>query len=261
MSKISKNFVPRIRRSGRWARRKFAKAPRAVRVAGVVAIVLATLVLTNLMYHVIRKPTELFFFVGHKLDKEPTETWRHYGPLFRTYSTRSITPELLAALAQVESSGNPVDRTYWRWRFSFNPFAIYKPASSAVGLFQMTDPAYVEVSRFCIRANTVMDTGCGFGPYVRAIPRHAVELASIYLDRNVEAVLTRAGDTAVNARQRQDLAAFIHLCGGGPATAYARRSFRMVASERCGDHLVAAYISRVNAMKRRFLQLAEADGN
>ena len=88
MSKISKNFVTRIRRSGRWARRKFARAPRAVRVAGVVAIVLATLVLTNLMYHVIRKPTELFFFVGHKLDKEPTETWRHYGPLFRTYSTR-----------------------------------------------------------------------------------------------------------------------------------------------------------------------------
>jgi hypothetical protein len=94
MSKISKNFVTRIRRSGRWARRKFARAPRAVRVAGVVAIVLAALVLTNLMYHVIRKPTELFFFVGHKLDKEPTETWRHYGPLFRTYSTRSITPEL-----------------------------------------------------------------------------------------------------------------------------------------------------------------------
>jgi hypothetical protein len=63
-----------------------------------------------------------------------------------------------------------VDRTYWRWRFSFNPFAVYKPASSAVGLFQMTDPAYAEVARFCIRANTVTDTGCGFGPYVRAIP-------------------------------------------------------------------------------------------
>ncbi|WP_441240795.1 lytic transglycosylase domain-containing protein [Tardiphaga sp. 768_D3_N2_1] len=264
MSKISKSFVPRLRRwrrSGRWARRKFARAPRAVRIAGIVAIVLATLATTNLIYHVIQKPTELFFFIGHKLDKEPVETWRQYGPLFRAYSTHSITPELLAALAQVESSGNPVDRTYWRWRFSFNPFAIYRPASSAVGLFQMTDPAYSEVAQFCIRAKTVKDTGCGFGPYIRAIPSHAVELASIYLDRNVAAVLTRAGGVVANAQQTQDLAAFIHLCGGGPATAYARRRFQMMTGERCGDHLVAAYISKVNAMKRQFLRFAADGGN
>ena len=95
---------------------KLAKAPLAVRIAGAAATLLATLALTNLVYHVVRKPTELFFLVGHRLDKEPPETWRQYGALFRTYSTGTITPELLAALAQVESSGNPVDRTYWRWR-------------------------------------------------------------------------------------------------------------------------------------------------
>jgi hypothetical protein len=248
-----------LRRGGRWLRRKIAKAPLAVNIAGIGAIALITLVLTNFIYHVIHKPTELLFFVGHKLDKEPAETWRQYAPLFRKYSTSAITPELLAALAQVESSGNPVDRTYWRWRFSFNPFAIYRPASSAVGLFQMTDPAYAEVARFCIRANAVTDTGCGFGPYIRALPRHATELASIYLDRNVAAVLARAGAVA-NPQQQQDLAAFIHLCGGGPATAYARRHFRMMAGERCGDHLVAAYISRVNVLKRKFQQIA-ADGD
>jgi hypothetical protein len=264
MKKINKSFVLRLRRwrrRGRWARRKFAETPRAIRIAGVIAVALAIFMLTNLIYHVIHKPTELFFFVGHKLDKEPTETWRQYGPLFRTYSTHSITPELLAALAQVESSGNPVDRTYWRWRFSLNPFAIYQPASSAVGLFQMTDPAYSEAARFCIRANTVENTACGFGPYIRAIPSHAVELASVYLDRNVAAVLTRAGDVAANPQQKQDLAAFIHLCGGGPATAYARRHFQMMAGERCGDHLVAAYISKVNAMKRQFLHLAADSSN
>jgi len=37
-----------------------------------------------------------------------------YGPLFRRHSTVVITPELLAALAQVEGAGNPVARTYWR---------------------------------------------------------------------------------------------------------------------------------------------------
>src|SRR6185312_16756547 len=137
----------RLRTCGRWARLKLAKASRAVRIAGIGGIVLVTLVLTNFVYHVVHKPTELFFFVGHKLDKEPAETWRQYGPLFRTYSTSAITPELLAALAQVESSGNPVDRTYWRWRFSLNPFAVYQPASSAVGLYQLTDGAYAEAAR------------------------------------------------------------------------------------------------------------------
>ena len=264
MSTKRNSFVLRLRRwqrGARWARRKLAKAPRAARIAGVVAILLAAFALTNLIYHVIRKPTELFFFVGHRLDKEPAETWRQYGPLFRTYSTSTITPELLAALAQGESSGNPVDRTYWRWRFSFNPFSIYQPASSAVGLFQMTDPAYAEVARFCIRANAVTDTGCGFGPYIRAIPSHAVELASLYLDRNVTAVLARTGDVATNPQQKQDLAAFIHLCGAGPATAFARRHFQMMAGERCGDHLVASYVSRVNAMKREFVRLAADGGN
>jgi hypothetical protein len=39
----------------------------------------------------------------------------------------TITPELLAALAQVERTGNPVARTYWRWQLPWNPFAVYKP--------------------------------------------------------------------------------------------------------------------------------------
>jgi hypothetical protein len=232
-----------------------------VRIAGVVVILLATFTLTNLVYHVIHKPTELFFLVGDRLDKEPAETWRQYGELFRAYSTGTITPELLAALAQVESSGNPVARTYWRWRLSLNPFAIYQPASSAVGLYQTTDPAYAEVARFCILDNAVTDTGCGFTSlYFRAIPSHAIELASMYLDRHVAAVLAIAGNVKPSPQQKQDLAAFIHLCGAGPAAAFARRKFQMMAGERCGDHLVAAYITAVNAMKRQFLRLA-ADGS
>jgi hypothetical protein len=226
-----------------------------------VAILLAAVALVNLVYHVIRKPTELFFLAGDALDKEPAETWRQYAPLFRTYSTSTITPELLAALAQVESSGNPVKRTYWRWQFSVNPLAIYQPASSAVGLYQMTDGAYAEAARSCIRDNALTDTGCGFTSlYVRAIPSHAIELTSVYLDRNVAEVLARADDVKPSPQQKQDLAAFIHLCGAGPATAFARRNFRMIAGERCGDHLVAAYVAKVNAMKRQFARLA-ADGS
>lgn len=238
----------------------FARAPRMLRIASGVALLLAAIALLNIAYHVIRKPTELFVFVGNSLDKDPSETWRQYGPLFRTYSTATITPELLAALAQIESSGNPVARTYWRWRWSFNPLAIYKPASSAVGLYQMTDPAFSEAARFCVRGNAVTDAGCGFtGLYTRAIPSHAIELASVYLDRQVAMVLSLAGDVKTSARGRQDLAAFIHLCGAGPATAFARRKFQMLPGERCGDHLVASYVARFNAMKRQFLRLAAGD--
>jgi hypothetical protein len=34
----------------------------------------------------------------------------------------------------------------------------------------------------------------------------------------------------------------------------------MSADERCGDHLVASYVARVNAMKRQFVRLAADDG-
>jgi hypothetical protein len=264
MPRKTRSFFPglrRWRRRARWTQRKLVRVPLVVRIVASVVILLAVVAAVNLVYQVIRKPTELFFFVGHRLDKEPAETWRQYGPLFRTYSTSTITPELLAALVQIESSGNPVDRTYWRWRWSFNPFAIYQPASSAVGLTQMTDGAYAEAARFCIRDHAVTDTGCGFTSlYVRALPSHAIELASIYLDRNVTDVLARAGDVKPSPSERQDLAAFIHLCGGGPATAFARRKFQMNTDERCGDHLVSSYVARVDAMKRQFQRLA-ADGN
>jgi len=264
MSRKSKSYLPRLdlRRRARWARRKLKGAPRAVRIVVIVAVLLAALALTNLVYHVARKPTELFVLAGHTLDKEPAETWRSYAALFRAYATGTITPELLAALAQVESSGNPLTRTYWRWQLSLNPLAIYQPASSAVGLFQMTDAAYAEAARFCIRGGVVVDDGCGFtGLFIRVIPRHAIELTSVYLDRNVGAVLARAGDGTANAQQKQDLAAVIHLCGAGPATAFVRRGFQVASGERCGDHLVAAYLERVNAMKRQFLRLAAEDRN
>jgi hypothetical protein len=250
-----------LRRVSRWrgalVRRTLTAAPRAVRIVCLAALVLAAFLLTNLVYHVVRKPSELLFFVGGALDKDPIETWRQYEPFFHTYSTSTITPELLAALAQVESTGNPVARTYWRWQLTWNPFAVYKPASSAVGMYQMTDAAYAEAARYCIRGNAVVDTDCGFtGLYSRAVPSHAIELAAVYLDHNVAAVLARAPDTAVSPQQKQDLAAFIHLCGAGPASAFVNRGFQMMAGERCGDQLVAAYLAKVNAMKRQFLRFA-----
>jgi len=225
-------------------------------------MVLAAAMLSNVAYQVIRKPTELLFFVGGALDKVPSETWRQYGPLFRTYSTDTITPELLAALAQIESTGNPVARTYWRWQLTWNPFGWYKPASSAVGLYQMTDGAYDEAKRYCVRRHAVVDAECRFNSfYIRGVPSHAVELAAVYLDHKVATVLAYAPNLTASPKAKQDLATFIHLCGARPARAFARRGFHVMAGERCGDHLVATYLAKVNGMKRQFLRLAANSQN
>ena len=257
---------PRRKRKGhaRWrqhalrAWRRLNAAPRAVRLPILAAMALALVAATNLTYQVVCKPTEMFFPVAGALDKMPAETWEEYGPLFAEYSTAAIPPELLAALAQVEGAGNPVARTYWRWRFSWNAFAIYAPASSAVGMYQMTDPAFAEARRACIRDHAVVGD-CWFADfYSRVLPAHAVQLAAVYLDRKVAAILAQQPRAKATPHQLQDLAALIHLCGPGPARAFARRGFHLLPNQRCGAHDAAKYLAGVNAMKQQFLRLAAA---
>src|SRR5436190_7715626 len=139
----------RARRSAGWrlAARVLGairRAPVAVRIIASGVLLVAIWASVNWIVQAARKPTEVFFPISGSLAKTPAETWRQYGPLFVTHSTAVITPELLAALAQVEGSGNPVARTYWRWRISWNPFELYRPASSAVGMFQITDGTFAE---------------------------------------------------------------------------------------------------------------------
>ena len=260
---------PRRARGGRL-RRVLGWLLAMPMVARIVVATVAVLVLwsaVNWMYQVIRKPTELFFPVDNALSKSPPETWRQYAPLFREHSTAVVTPELLAALAQLEGSGNPVARTYWRWRLSWNPLEWYRPASSAVGMFQLTDPTFQEAKRYCIHSHVVVEEGpwhdlrsCWFnGLYSRVVPSHAVELTAGLLDRGVAQTLERQRIAAATLEQKQDLAAVIHLCGAGPGDAYARRGFRLTPGQRCGDHDVSRYLAHVNALKRQFARLAAAE--
>ena len=159
-----------------WALGKFKAIPTAMRVVLICIAVLAVFSVANLVYQILHKPTEVFALIPGESNKAPVETWRQYSPLFREYSTTSISPELLAALAQVESAGNPIARTYWRWSLTSDPFAVYQPASSAVGMYQMTDAAFAEARRYCIRHHTVVEDGCWFnGLYTRVVPSHAID--------------------------------------------------------------------------------------
>ena len=216
---------------------------------------IVTVFAVNWIYQVVRKPAELLFPVSGTLAKTPTETWAQYGPLFQRYSTAIISAELLAALAQVEGAGDPAARPPWRWRASTDPREVYRPASSAVGMYQITDGTFSEAKRYCIRDHAVLES-CWFPSlYTRVIPSHAVELTSGFLDRRVAALLARHR-VAASSEQKHNLAALIHLCGASAGDAYLRRGFRLLDKQRCGEHDVRGYLARVNSMKRVFARLA-----
>ncbi|MFO0731367.1 MAG: transglycosylase SLT domain-containing protein [Nitrospiraceae bacterium] len=242
-------------------------SPAAIRIPAVTMLIVLVWLGANWAYHAAQKPTEVFFPLDNSLDKSPRETWRQYGPLFREHATSSVTPELLAALAQVEGGGNPVARTYWRWRSTWNPFEWYRPASSAVGMYQMTDGTFRAAKRYCVHNHAVVEDGpwhdlesCWFNSlYTRVLPSHSIELTAASLDRDIASALgVRRG--AAGVRQKQDLAALIHLCGAGAGRDFAARGFRLTPHQKCGDHDVAAYLGQVRGLTQQFTRLAAGAG-
>jgi hypothetical protein len=257
---------PRGPRRGSRPGRAATAAPVVARVVLYSLLGLITLVAADFVYQVIRKPTELFFPVSGALFKTPAETWRAYGALFHRYSTPLIEAEQLAALAQAEASGNPLVRTYWRWSWPAGPFDVYRPASSAVGMFQITDPTFAEASQYCIHDHALVREGAWDAPhtcwfnrlYLRVLPGDAVELTAAYLDLKVSAILAHSGRHA-GATQVRHVATVVHLCGAGAAAVYARRGFQFAAGQHCGDHDPRLYLDRVDALHEEFVRLAGHD--
>jgi hypothetical protein len=259
-------WLPSAQTRKRWFKR-YRSAPAGLQIAiGLLALALVWLSV-NWIYQVVRKPSELFFPVSGVLYKSPSETWETYAPIFRRHSTATVTPELLAALAQIEGSGNPIVRTYWRWRLHSDPFEVYRPASSAVGMYQITDGTFEASRRYCIHDHVVVEDGpwndwksCWFNSlYTRTVPSHAVELTSAHLDRSIAEILARNGITRATLQQKHELATLIHLCGAGAGNRFAARGFRLTPGQRCGDHSAQGYINKVATMKRVFQRLAARD--
>jgi hypothetical protein len=256
----SAKLLRRARNVWRRVRRWWRPAPRPAKFMMAALVILVLWLGINWIYQVARKPSELFFPVSGTLYKSPLETWQQYGSLFKKYSTSVMTPDFLAAIAQVEGSGNPVARTYWRWSWSSQPFEVYRPASSAVGMYQITDGNFAEARRYCIHDHSVVADGpwndwhsCWFNSlYARVSPGDAVELTSAYLDHSVAAILERHGMASASLQHKQMLAALIHLCGAGAGDEFARRGLRLADGQRCGDHQARAYIQRVQAMQSVF---------
>lgn len=238
-----------------------------MRIAWYGVVTLVGFFALNGIYQVIRKPGEVFAPIAPSLSKSPDATWRRYGATFERHSTEIIAPELLAALAQVEGAGNPVARTPWRWAWSWNPFEIYRPVSSAVGMFQITDGTFAEARKYCIHEHQLAAEGpwhdlrsCWFNRlYLRTLPSHATELTAAYLHSGVLRALGTRPATLTRSQQ-QNLAAVIHLCGLSRGKAFVRRGFRARPGERCGTHDLKAYLTKVDAMRKRFVRLKNAVG-
>jgi len=250
--------VRRLRQWARWHGR--------LRLAIALLALAGLLVVANWLYHVARKPAELVGLVAGPTPRAPRETWQAYGASFRAYSTDTMTPPLLAALVQAESRGDATARTYWRWRWSGNPLEWYGPASSAVGILQITDGAFAEARRYCIHDHRVARAGAWTDPhacwfnslYSRLIPSHAIEMTAARLHQAVEDTLAARGLRRVGLRERQDLATVIHLCGAERGATFARHGFRPVPDERCGDHGLREYLRQVRAHQAEFTRLEAA---
>jgi hypothetical protein len=261
--RLLRRLWPSARTRGR-AWKALRHTPAAVQIGLVVGVFFALFLGVNWTYQVIRKPSELWFPVSGTFYKAPAETWRVYGTLFERHSTPVMTPDLLAALAQIEGSGNPVVRTYWRFSLTHEPFEIFRPASSAVGMYQITDGTFAIARRYCVHRHRVVAAGpwydfksCWWNRlYTRTVPSHAIEMTSAYLDRGVAEILARHPALAPTLEQQQTLATMMHLCGAGAAREYARRGLQLTARQACGAHDARSYVARVASMHQRFRALA-----
>ncbi len=210
------------------------------------------------------KPSEVIGLADKAFFKTPEDTWKAYGTLFREHSTSICTPEFLAGLAQAETSGNPIARTYWVWRWSWNPFKIYQPASSSTGLYQITDGNFEVTRELCIHNGKVAHTGrwmdpssCWFnGLYNRLIPSHAIEMTSAYLHQETESAASAVRKPPLTLPEKRNLAAMIHLCGPNFARAKARSRFRVRSNETCAGTRIEPYLRRVDHLSRLFQNLS-----
>lgn len=228
-------------------------------------LVVGTALLANWVYQVWRKPSEIIGLFEDGFRKGPRETWGTYAPVFRGKSTNIMTPDLLAALAQVESNGNPIARTYWKFRWTTDVTRLFAPASSAAGMFQITQGTFDEAKMFCVRDGRAVrvgvdvDADCGVTMYSRLLPAHAIEMTAARLHWHAENLLRRHRVRSATLRDKQNLATVIHLCGLAKGERFVRSNLRLTRIGRCGDHDPAAYVRRVAKLQREFRRLDRHD--
>ena len=219
----------------------------------------------NFLVQIYRKPTELLRFARLGRAKTPKETWSEYHEDFTRYATDVITADFLAALVQVESSGDSLASPAWTWHWSSSPWGLYGPPSTAVGLLQITKGNFSSASGLCVKDGRVGREGawsdpqaCPFTiPHSRLNASRSIEMTSAFLHSNVRKAVA-GSRRRVSLRDMQKLAAVIHLCGPNKGPALIRAKFDTNALGVCGTQRVGSYVRLVMKYRARFSQLASA---
>lgn len=217
-----------------------------------------TLLLVNWGMQVYRKPSEILSRIFAGSTRTPKQTWKDYGDEFKEKATPILTADFLAALAQAETGGSALAPTFWRFRWTTDLTKAYAPASSAAGLFQLTDATYAEAKSFCIRGGQVFKQFADEGPcwknfyYSRLVPSHAIEMTAARLHYHVEDLQRTFGRRQATLEQLQSLAAVIHLCGVGRGEQLIRANFDLDQISNCGSHSPKAYYRKIRSLQSMF---------
>lgn len=214
-------------------------------------------VTTNFLWQIYQKPAEVVALLGWSENKSHSETWSTYSDFFEQYSTRIITPHFLAALAQIESGGNPLATPQWKFRLTDRLSKIFSPQSSSVGLYQFTSGTFEKAKQYCIRNGEAQKANCWLNTvYARIFPSHSIEVASAYLDTEVRRLMKKH-KKRLNKNMAQNLAGVIHLCGSHKAEIYFKSGFDVRSLGKCGSHNPRTYLKRLRQSRRAFKRLSQ----
>jgi hypothetical protein len=205
-------------------------------------LVIALYFVVNFAVQLYRKPAEIFSFAAKIHYKTPEESWSAYHDYFVEAEKYGLRAELLAALAQAESSGSPWATPRWTFHWPREFFDLYRPQSSAVGLFQFTNGTYEKVRQAC-PAGSDRCVDLGWTPPTRLSAAESIERAAQNLHRELLLIAPK------NPKSWNELAPIIHLCGTGIARQVARHG--MPANLHCGPHNARAYVQEISALARR----------
>ena len=213
--------------------RALGKTTPAVRIVVSAALLLVLWLAVNWTYHAFNKPTEVLFPLDNALDKSPGENLAgvrlavprafHGGhnagvPRRDGAGRRRRQPggaDILALATDVESPRVVSARVERGRHVPDHQRGV--PGRAALLHSRPRGGRGRPLERL---------QSCWFNSlYTRTIPSHAIELTSATLDRSVANTLARHRIARATLRQKQDLAAVIHLCGPGTGHAYARRGF------------------------------------
>ena len=238
---------------------------KKIKICITITIVLLCIPGINLIYQTITTPSHIFKWIPLSFKKTPKQTWQSYNRIFKKYSTPLVSKYFLAALAQIESSGDPLASSYWKLRITPKIRNIYSPASSAAGLFQITNHTFKESKKFCITKNKIITKSkfkkhpsCYLNSFFsRFIPSHSTQMVSARLHYYLNNFISKYKKHLNNTQSIEKLSSVIHLCGINRARNFIKKKMHFSKMPKCGDHNAYIFYKKLNKYKKYFIRISQ----